>query len=52
VNVNLIGDDNRTKQRNPHVLLNYCRSIGLAANTRKTKYIELGRHVGKSYHGR
>jgi hypothetical protein len=28
------------------VLLNACKDIGLAVNTRKTKYMEIGRHRG------
>ena len=28
------------------VLLNACKDIGLAVNTGKTKYIEIGRHRG------
>ena len=39
--VNLIGDDIRTIERNADVLL-----IGLAVNTGKTKYMEIGRHQG------
>ena len=35
---------NRTIQRNPDVLLN--GYIGLAVNTGKTKYMEVGRHRG------
>ena len=44
--VNFIGDDIRTIARNPDVLLNTCncKDIGLAVNTEKTKYIEIGRH--------
>ena len=36
--VNLIGDDIRTKERNVDVLLYDCKDIGLAVNTVKTKY--------------
>ena len=43
--VNLIVDDIRTIERNADVLLNACKD-GLAANTRKTKYMEIGRHRG------
>ena len=28
------------------VLLNACKNIGLAVNTRKPKYMEMGRHRG------
>ena len=41
--LNLIGDDTRTIERNADVLLNACKDIGLAVNTGITKYIELGR---------
>ena len=44
--VNLIGGDIRTIERNADVLLNSCKDIGLAVNTRKTKYMEIGRHRG------
>ena len=44
--VNLIGDDIRTIARNSDVLLNVCKDIGLAVNTRNTKYLEMGRHRG------
>ena len=30
--VNVIGDDNRTIERNADVLLNSCKGIGLAVN--------------------
>ena len=33
--VNLIGDDIRTRERNAYVLLNACKDIGLAVNTGK-----------------
>ena len=42
--VNLIGDDIRTIERNAVVLLNVCKDIGLAVNIGKTKYMEIGRH--------
>ena len=35
--VNLIGDDIRTLDRNADVLLNACKDIGLAVNTGKKK---------------
>ena len=41
--VNLIGDI-RTIERNVDVLLNACKDLGLAVNTGKTKYIEIGCH--------
>ena len=44
--VNLIGDDIRTIERNADVLLNACKDIGLVVNTGKTKYMEIGRHRG------
>ena len=44
--VNLIGDDIRTIERNADVLLNACKDIGLAVNTGKTKLMEIGRHQG------
>ena len=44
--VNLTGDDIRTIERNADVLLNACKDIGLAVNTGKTKYMELGRYRG------
>ena len=44
--VNLIGDDIRTIERNADVLLNACKDIGLAVNTGKTKYMELRRQRG------
>ena len=43
---NLIGDDIRTVERNADMLLNACKVIGLAVNTGKTKYMEIGRHRG------
>ena len=42
--VNLIGDDIRTIEINADVLLNVCKNIGLAVNSRKTKYTEIGIH--------
>ena len=39
--LHLIGDDIRTIERNADVLLNSCKDIGLAVNTRKTKYMEI-----------
>ena len=42
--VNLIGGDIRTIERNAGVLLNACKDIGLALNTGKTKYMEIGYH--------
>ena len=44
--VNLIGDDIRTIERNADVLLNACKDIGLAVNIGKTNYMEIGRHRG------
>ena len=40
--VNLIEDDIRTIERNADVLLNACKDIGLAVNTGKKKYLEIG----------
>ena len=45
--VSLIGDDIRIIERNSDVLLNACVDIGVAVNTGKTKYMEIGRHRGK-----
>ena len=42
--VNLIGDDIRTIERNADVLLNTCKDIGSVVNSGKTKYVEIGRH--------
>ena len=39
VDVNLIGDDIGTIERNAGVLLNACNYIGLAVNIGKTKYL-------------
>ena len=44
--VNLIGDDIRTIERNADVLLNASKDIGLAVNTGKTKYLEIGHQRG------
>ena len=44
--VNLIGDDIRTIERNADVLLNACKDIGLAVNTVNTKYMKIGRQRG------
>ena len=41
--VNVIGDGIRTIERNADMLLNACKDNGLAANTGKTKYMEIGR---------
>ena len=38
-----LGDDTRNIRG---VLLNTCKDIGLTVNTRKTKYMEIGRHRG------
>ena len=43
--VNLIGDDIRTIERNVEVL-NACKCIGFAVNTEKIKCLEVGRHRG------
>ena len=43
--VNLIGFDIRI-ERNADALLNACKDIGLAVNTGKTKYMEIGHHRG------
>ena len=40
--VNLIYYDIRTIERNLDFLLNVCKYIGLAVNTGKTKYMEVG----------
>ena len=44
--LNVIGNDIRTIERNADVSLNACMDIGLAVNTGKTKYMEIGRHRG------
>ena len=44
--VNLIGDDIRTIERNADVLLNACKDVGLVASTEKIYYMEVGRHRG------
>jgi hypothetical protein len=44
--VNLIGVDIRSIERNANVLLNACKDFGLAVNTGETKYMEIGRHRG------
>ena len=44
--VNVIADENTTIERNADMLLNACKDIGLAVNTGKTKYMEIGRHRG------
>jgi hypothetical protein len=44
--VNLIGDDIRTIERNADVLLKACKDIVLAVNTEKIKHLEVGRHRG------
>ena len=45
--VTLIGDDIRTiKNVDTSVLLNACKDIVLAVNTQKTKYMEVGHHLG------
>ena len=44
--VNLTGDDFTTVDRNTDVLLKDYKYICLAVNTRKTKYMEIGRHRG------
>ena len=46
-NVNIIGDDIRTTERNADVLLNACKDIGLAVNKGKTKCMDIGRYRGK-----
>ena len=42
--VNLIGDNITTIERNANVLLNAYKDSGLAVNTSKTKYMEIGHH--------
>ena len=43
-NVNVISDNIRTIEINADLLVNACKDIGLAVNTGKTKYLEIGRH--------
>ena len=38
--------DIRTLEKNTDGLLDACKNIGLAVNTRKSKYMEIGRHRG------
>ena len=38
--------DIRTIERNADLLLNACKDVGLAVNTGKTKYMEIGRDRG------
>ena len=45
-NVNLLDDDIRTVEIIADVFLNACKGIGLAVNTGKTKYMEIGRQRG------
>jgi hypothetical protein len=42
--VNLIGNDIRTIERNADVLLNACKDIVLVVNAGKTKYMQIGHH--------
>ena len=42
----ITGGDIRRIERNANELLNDCKDIRLALNTRKTKYMEVGRHRG------
>ena len=44
--VNFIGDNIRTIERNADVLLNACKDIGFAVNAGKTKYMETELHRG------
>ena len=43
---NLIGVDIKTIEVNTDVVLNARKDIGLAVNTRKTMYMDTGRHGG------
>jgi hypothetical protein len=43
---NLIGVDIKTIEVNTDVVLNARKDIGLAVNTRKTMYMDIGRHGG------
>ena len=49
--VNLIGDNIGTIERNADVLLNACKDIGLAVNIGKTKYMEIGGNRGMMVNG-
>ena len=42
--VDVIGDDIRTIEKKNRRVVNSCKNIGLAANSGKTKYMEVGRH--------
>ena len=44
--VNIIGNDIRTIERNEDVVLNVYKDTGLEVNIGKTKYMEIGRHQG------
>ena len=44
--VKWIGNECKRIERNTDVLLNTCNDIGLAANSEKTKHMEIGRHQG------
>ena len=44
--VNLICNVIRTIERNADVLLNACKDVGLAVNTGKSKYMEIGHNRG------
>ena len=44
--VNLIGEYIRIIERNANVLLNGCKDTGLAVNTGKCNYMEIGRRRG------
>ena len=46
--VNLTNDDIRSTGRNSDVLLNACKDIGLAVNTGKIKYMEIGDNRGEA----
>ena len=48
----LKSNDIRKIERNPHVLLNTCKVIGLAVNTEETEYMEVGCKRGMMAHER
>ena len=44
--VNVIGGDIRTIERNADILLNACKYISLTLNSGENKYMEIGRQRG------
>ena len=48
--VNLLGDNIRTTERNANVLLSVCKGVGLAVNTGETKYMKCHRGMIANKH--